>query len=418
MSNLNWYQPLEQAASLDTIRAQWHQLLEQHQMGPANPPPGYQDAMLAFLGSCRLPPALKLAAVLALGSAFDFDFRLALGALADQVMEDEVPWPESVQSSVSDNGPSLHVATSDPWLAAFVAGRLAGLRETLVHDGARLDGWHAAFWNAFLEMACRHAAPEAVQLALEHGADPRANDYSAVKAAARGMCHDNFTFRDHGLPDASDRDYSDTLQQLAAAGLPAAEMLAVALPAAAAADNTGMLDLLLPLGADLGADGGAALAGAARQLASSAFTCLLEHGADIKANSAAVLAAAVATLTDYMVEDALVAGAEPGTCAGQLFAAALAASPYDLYPSMDDLQERRAAMVALLLRRGVLPDGPDAVDALRDARDGREVIEAVLQDDSLDADLLGAVRMLAEQAFGPAEGEAPPAGQAARRAPA
>lgn len=418
MSNLNWYQPLEQALTLDTIRAQWHHLLEQHQMSPANPPPGYQDAMLSFLGSCALPPALKLAAVLALGSAFDFDFRQALGALADQVMEDELPWPDSVQSSVSDNGPALHVATSDPWLAAFVAGRLAGLRETFVHDGTRRDDWHAAFWNAFLEMACRHAAPEAVRLALEHGADPRADDYLAVKAAARGMSHDNFTFRDHGLPDAGDRDYSDTLQLLVIAGLPAAEMLAVALPAAAAADNTGMLDLLLSSGADLRADGGAALAAAARQLASSAFTWLLEHGADIKVNSAAVLAAAVATLTDYMVEDALAAGAEPGACADQLFAAALAASPYDLYPGMDDLLDQRAEMVALLLRRGAFPDGREAVEALRDAGDGREVIEAVLQDDSLDADLLAAVRMLAGQAFGEADGGTPPALAAARRAPA
>lgn len=369
MSNLNWYQPLEQAVTLDAIRAQWDRLLEQYQMSPANPAPGYRDAMLSFLGSCALPPALKLASVLAFGSAFDFDFRLALGALADQVMEDEVPWPESVHSAVSDNGPSLHVATSDPWLAAFVAGRLAGLRETFVHDGTRGDDWHAAFWNAFLEMACRHAAPEAVQLALAHGADPRADDYSAVKAAARGMHHDNFTFRDHGLPDASDRDYSDTLQLLATAGLPAAEMLAVALPAAAAADNTGMLDLLLSLGADLRADGGAALAAAARQLASSAFAWLLEHGADIKGNSGAVLAAAVATLTDYMVEDALAAGAEPGACADQLFAAALAASPYDLYPGMDNLQDRRAGMIALLRRCAAAPDGlaPPAGPAARGA---------------------------------------------------
>jgi hypothetical protein len=227
------------------------------------------------------------------------------------------------------------------------------------------------------------------------------------------MSHDNFTFRDHGLPDASDRDYSDTLQQLVSAGLPAAEMLAVALPAAAAADNTGMLDMLLSLGADLRADGGAALAAAARQLASSGFAWLLEHGADIKDNSTAVLAAAVATLTDYMVEDALAAGAEPGACADQLFAAALAASPYDLYPGMDDLLDRRADMVALLLRRGARPDGRQAVEALRDAGDGREVMQAVLQNESLDADLLAAVRMLAEQAFGEADGDTPPAVAAA-----
>jgi hypothetical protein len=117
-----------------------------------------------------------------------------------------------------------------------------------------------------------------------------------------------------------------------------------------------------------------------------------------------------------MVEDALAAGAEPGACADQLFAAALAASPYDLYPGMDDLQDQRADMVALLLRCGVLLDGRKAVEALRDADGGREVMDAVLQNDSLDADLLAAVRMLAEPAFGLADSGAPPAGPVARGA--
>ena len=45
MSNLNWYKPLEQCATLDEVRARWRDLLEQNQMAPANPTPGYQDAI-------------------------------------------------------------------------------------------------------------------------------------------------------------------------------------------------------------------------------------------------------------------------------------------------------------------------------------------------------------------------------------
>jgi hypothetical protein len=69
-------------------------------------PPRYQDAMLSFLGMSTLSPHLELAAVLAFGSAFDVDLRLALRALAEQTWESEVEWPESVAAAVSDNGPA------------------------------------------------------------------------------------------------------------------------------------------------------------------------------------------------------------------------------------------------------------------------------------------------------------------------
>lgn len=400
MSNLNWYTPLEQCATLDDIRSQWHDLLDRNQMGPYNPTPGYQDAMLSFLGGCALSPALKLAAVLALGSAFDFDFRLALGALGEQTMEEDVPWPEPVSAAVSDNGPALRIATSDAWLGAFIAGRMAGLRETFSHDGTRRDDWQAAFWNAFLEMACRHAAQDAVRLALQHGADPCANDYLAISAAARGMHHDNFGFRNYGLQDATNGDYGNTLLQLVEAGLPAHEMLAVALRAAAEVDNTAMLDFLLAQGADIQADGGCALAAAARHLASGAFEWLLEHGADIRGHGTAVLDAAVATLTGHMVDEVLAAGADLMACANDVFRTALNASPYDLYPEMDDVAGRRADMITLLLRHGARPTGPGAVDALRRAPDGRDVIGAVLEADALDAGSLQLMHALAGQAFG------------------
>jgi hypothetical protein len=352
MSNLNWYQPLEQCPTLDAIRARWHGLLEQNQMSPANPVPRYQDAMLSFLGACALPPALKLAAVMALGSAFDFDFRLALGALGEQVMEDDAPWPESVSASVSDNGPALNAATGDAWLAAFIAGRMAGLRETLSHDGTRIDAWTGAFWNLFLEMACRHAAHDAVALALRHGADPGADDHAAVSSAARGMHHDNVEFSDHGLAAPENADYARVLRQLIDAGLPARDTLATALCAAAGVDNTAMLDLLLAQGADVRADGGRALAAAAGHLAFGAFDWLLERGADVNAGNGAVLEAAVASLNEGMVETVLAAGADLASCGDRVLRTARDTRPWDLYSAETDFSEWRDDIIALLLRHG------------------------------------------------------------------
>jgi ankyrin repeat protein len=400
MSNLNWYKPLEQCVTVDEIRAQWHDLLDRSQMSPANPTPGYQDAMLSFVGACALPPALKLAAVLALGSAFDLDFRLALGALAEQTMEDDVPWPESVGASVSDNGPALRVATDDAWLGAFIAGRMAGLRETLSHDGTRLDDWKAVFWDSFLEMACRHASRDDVRLALQHGASPCAGDYAAVRAAARGMHPDNGEFRDHGLPATTDADYENTLLQLVEADLPAHDMLAVSLRAAAEADNTAILEFLLAQGADIRADGGRALAAAAGHLGFAAFEWLLEHGADINADNGAVLDAAVASLTEGMVEAVLAAGADPGGCANRVFLTALDASPWDLYSAETDFSGWRADIVALLLRHGARPAGLDVIDALQRADDGLSILDAAADHEELDDDGRRALRALAEQAFG------------------
>lgn len=400
MSNLNWHKPLEQCATLDEIRVQWRDLLDKNQMSPGNPRPGYQDAMLSFLGSCALPAELKLAAVLALGSAFDFDFRLALGALAGQTMEHDTAWPEPVSASVSDNGPALRVVSGDAWLAAFIAGRMAGLRETLSHDGTRLDDWKAGFWNAFLEMACRHAAHDEVRLALQHGADPAAGNYAAVYAAARGMHLDNNSFCDYGLPEPTDADYGKTLLQLVDGGLPAHEMLAVSLRAAAEVDNTAMLDFLWVQGTDIHAEGGCALSAAAGHLSFGAFEWLLEHGADIRTAGGAVLDAAVGTLTEGMVEEVLKAGADIATCANQVFCTALGPSPCDLYPEKSDFSEWRADIIALLLRHGARPTGPEVVDALRLAREGQNVIEAVLERSELDADVLKPLRALAEQAFG------------------
>jgi hypothetical protein len=400
MSNLNWYKPLEQCVTLDEIRAQWRDLLEQNQMAPTNPPPGYQDAMLSFLGSCTLSPELKLATALALGSAFDFDFRLALGALAEHAMQEDVAWPESVSASVSDNGPALQIATTDAWLGAFIAGRMAGLRETLSHDGTRIESWTHVFWDRFLEMACRHAAHDHVRLALQNGADPCANDAAAVSAAARGMHRDNVAFIDHGLPEPLDVDYGRVLLQLVEAGLPMHDMLAVSLRAAASVDNTAMLDFLLAQGADIGKDGGQALAAAAGHLSFGTFDWLLERGAKVNARNGLVLNAAVATLNEGMVEAVLAAGAELRTCANQVFCTALETQPWDLYSIETDFDGWRADIIALLLRHGACPTGPEAVDALKRVREGRSIVEAVAAHESLGADETTALHALAAQAFG------------------
>jgi hypothetical protein len=143
MPDLNWYLPLERCRTLEEIHAQWDVLLEQNHMAPTYEAPAYQDALLSFLGNSRLSPQLKLAAVLAYGSAFDVDLRLAVGALFDSTLEAALPWPTTVAAAVSDNGPTRHVPATDTWLAAFVAGRFAGLRETFTHDGINDEAWRA-----------------------------------------------------------------------------------------------------------------------------------------------------------------------------------------------------------------------------------------------------------------------------------
>jgi hypothetical protein len=78
---------------------------------------------------------------------------------------------------------------------------------------------------------------------------------------------------------------------------------------------------------------------------------------------------------------------------------------------MDDFSDRRADIIALLLRHGALPAGPGVVDALRGAREGQSVIEAVLERSELDADTLKPLHALAEQAFGqPDDGRSLPRG--------
>ncbi|MFN3788826.1 ankyrin repeat domain-containing protein [Massilia sp.] len=395
MPDLRWYLALEHCNTLDDIRSQWHDLLERSRMAPCNNVPRYEDAMLSFLGASTLAPCLKLAAVLACGSAFDFDFRLAVGLLKEQIDELDAPWPVAVAAAVGDNGPALPVSTADPWLGAFIAGRLAGLRETFGHDGTRASDWRAAFWNRYLEMACRHADPEGVALALRHGADPGASDHAAILTPAQGV-HGRFLPEPgHLTPERSNADYQRILLQLLDGGLARADMLAAALPAAAAADNTDMLDFLLAQGADIRRDGARALAAAARSMAAEALAWLLAHGAELHAHGNAALLAAVASLDIGTVEILLAAGADLGAASRPALHAALVSRPYDLYSDESDLVEQRADMLAFLLRQGVPPDRALIAAALDGEFHARRVIAAAAGREGLAPEDAALLRSLA-----------------------
>jgi hypothetical protein len=344
---------------------------------------------------------LKLGAVLACGSAFDFDFRLAVGLLKEQIDELDGAWPAPVVATVADNGPALPVATSDAWLGAFIAGRMAGLRETFGHDGTRADNWRAAFWNRYLEMACRHADTGRVALALGHGADPRADGDAAILTPAQGM-HGRFLPESgHLAPERTNVAYQAILLQLLEGGLPRADMLTVALPAAAAADNTDMLDFLLAQGADIRADGARALAAAARNMAVEALAWLLAHGADVNTEDGAALIAGVASLDTTTVEMLLAAGADLQAAASLAFRTAVASRPHDLYSDESDLVDERADMLAFLLRQGMRPTAPDMVDALEEGFYAGRVIDAAADHEGLtpaDAELLRTLAMHARGA--------------------
>jgi hypothetical protein len=398
MSNLRWYLPLEHCTSLDDIRGLWHGLLERNHMAPEHNVPRYQDAMLAFLGNSALAPCLKLAAVLACGSAFDFDFRLAAGLLQERIDELDIPWPEPVAGLVGMNGTALPVQTRDAWLGAFVAGRLAGLRETFGHDGLRAEHWRVRFWNLSLEMACRHADGNGVQLALGNGADPRADGHAAVLTPARGVHLRFLSEAGHLTPERSNADYQRILLQLVEGGLPQGEMLRIALAEAAGADNTDMLGFLLAEGADLRADGARALEAAATNMAVAALGWLLDHGVPVNSADCAALVAGVASLDETIVETLLAAGADLHACDALAVRTALTSRPYELYSCESDLIDMRADMLALLLRHGARLDHAALTAALEGAADATQVIEEAAEHEGLSPDDAELLRGLVGQA--------------------
>lgn len=173
MTDLRWYLPLEQCRGLDAIRYRWRPLLEGAASLPHQDPVRHHDALLAFIGLSTLSPHLKLAALLACVDSRDFDLRLALGALDDQVSASRAPWPGSVHDAAAGNGPAMQVASSRDWLGAFVVGRLAGLRDGMVGDGAGVAQWRAAVRRRYAEMALRRGLADAGAGVAPLGGTPR-----------------------------------------------------------------------------------------------------------------------------------------------------------------------------------------------------------------------------------------------------
>lgn len=399
MSDLYWHQALDACTTLDAVRLRWHGLLEAHQLTPQHPEPRYRDAVLSFLGLSPLPARLKLACALALVSGFDFDLRLALGALGEEAMEDGIAWPESVAAAVADQGPAPDPHSADPWLSAFVAGRLAGLRDTLPHDGCDRDAWRRAFDAALLETACRHGDPGAAALALGRGADPGGGDWAALQAAASADA-----WHEESAPAQGRADHGAVLSLLLDAAPARAEALGSALCAAAAAGDGAMLERVLAEGPDLAAHGRRALAAAARRLSLDAFERLRECGAAAAGPDQDVLAAAVSTLDQTMIETALAAGCDARAGALAAWRAALRTRPWDLYSAETRFTPWRADAIALLLGHGARPDGIEAVEALRAAADGPQVAALLAARADLDQDSRRLVARLAALAWPDAPG--------------
>ncbi|MBK4735231.1 ankyrin repeat domain-containing protein [Noviherbaspirillum pedocola] len=399
MNLIGWHLPLESCKTLDELRAHWRILFQEYPIssGEEN---AYEDAVLSFLGRSTLTPALKLAAVLTGVNGFDFDVRIALGALAEPLEESTVPWPLSVEDVAAPTGPAIPVSTADPWLAGFVAGRLQGLRDTLRHDGIGIDDWRAVFWNKFLQMSCRWADRDGVELALRHGADPRSDACAAIAVLSEGVHAYGLRTPYYFTGTSRNADHMAILTLLLDAGVQISDIEVIALRSAAAVNNTDMLAFLIAQGADLHADDDAALTAGATTMAVDAVEWLLAQGADVHAGGDAALLAAVGSLDETMVELLLAAGADIHAGDELPLRTALSACPDDLYDSDTDFIHQRAGMIAVLLRRGASPDAMEVAKALRQAPDARELIQALLADADLSPQEAQALDRLATAAFG------------------
>lgn len=349
MPLLGWFTPLEAATSLDDVAANWHVLLELHHLAGGNEDPRYQDAIIAFLGRSSLPAHIKLAAVLAFVGSEDLDLRLALGCLDGELETAATDWPAMVAAIAAPLMPCIEVTSKDPWLQAFVQGRLLGLRDTIGYDGTSAGGWGNVFWNKFLAMSSRWADLGGVDLALSHGADIGYGDHAAIRAAAEGT-HGNFraAYYTQGRTHA---DYCRVFDALVGTTT-IADVAGAALCAAAAVDNDDMLGYLAALGADIHMNDEAALAAAASGGGVTALEWLLERGADVHAANEAALLAAVAALDLATAEILLDAGADVHVDAELPLRTAFGCCPHDRYSVESDLAAPRAEMIELLTSHG------------------------------------------------------------------
>jgi len=373
---LDWYIPLEEKTSLDDIVEQWDKLLEQCQVTAGYEDPRYADAVLSFLARSSLPSNLKLAAVLAKVPSLDFDLRLSIGALSDQL---EPYWKDLSKKSsmVEGSGACLDVSSSDQWLLGYLHGRLTELREAMREDRGDFAVRSQAFWNRYLVMCSRWADLDGVRVALENGAGRNQRDCTAITVAAEGV--------EAGFGSAyyvegrSNTDYFGIIDLLLSQQTTIAICGGAALQSAASVGNVEILEFLLSRGADIHASDDGALIGAAVHGMSSTIEWLLEHGANAQAANNAPLIAAVSSLDVSSVEALLNAGANIHVDDELPLRRAFCASPVELFDGDGhDFINQRGAMIVVLMNRGAALDSEAVFEAIKSAPDAEKVLKYVI----------------------------------------
>ncbi|MCC2962951.1 hypothetical protein LK540_21180 [Massilia sp. IC2-278] len=389
MNLLDWHRVFDGCTDLDAIHGRWQDAAQAHYLNPGHATPEYQDALLSFVATSTLPAPLKLGALLACVSGYDFDLRLAVGVLDD--LDDDsayTDWPAALADTAGLLGPCPalmeHDLARDPALAHFALGPLASLREALRWNGEDHAHWRAAFWQAYAGLACRWADSAALDLALARGV--RLTDLvpAALDVLAEGV-HSPARDAPWYTEGRSNAGYLALIDRLRAAGLDLHRESATVLTAAARADNAQMLEQLATRGADLALAGPQALAAAASNAAHDAVAWLLEHGVTDAAALDDALLAAVSTLDETLVEMLLDAGASLGSLQEQALCAACAARPFDLYNGETEFIVQRADMLVSLALRGAPLDHPRFIASLRCAAQGPRLLAALRGHPGLEA---------------------------------
>jgi hypothetical protein len=399
MNLLHWHRVFDDCRDLDEIHARWETAAQEHRLNPAYETPEYRDAILSFIATSPLPQPLKLSALLACVSGFDFDLRLALGALDDIDDETAAEWPAAFANAAALLGPCPVFAVRDPALANFALGRLASLRDALHWKREDHAQWRQAFWNEYLELACRWADTDALGLALERGADREQLMPQALALLAEGI-HSPAMDAPYYTEGRSNADYLVLIDRLRDTGLDLCQESAIVLPAAARVGNADMLEQLVARGADLASAGPQALAAAASAAALDAAEWLIAHGVNGAGALDKALAEAVATLDETMTEILLDAGADVHASDEQAFCTACAAQPFELYNGETRFIGQRADMLILLARRGADIGHPRFAASLRLADDGQALLSALLARPDLEARHRQAFAAAGVSAFG------------------
>ncbi|WP_305823754.1 hypothetical protein [Massilia brevitalea] len=377
MNLLDWHRVFDGCADLDAIHGRWQDAAQAHYLNPGHATPEYQDTLLSFIATAALPAPLKLGALLACVSGYDFDLRLALGVLDD--LNDDTAytdWPAALADTAGLLGPCPVFAARDPALAHFALGRLASLREALRWNGQDHAHWRAAFWTAYAALACRWADAAALDLALARGARFEDLVPHALDVLAEGI-HSPALDAPYYTEDRSNADYLALIDRLRALGLDLRRESVTVLVAAARVDNAQMLEQLAARGADLALAGPQALVTAASRAAHDAVAWLLEHGVNGPGALDDALLAAVSALDETLVEMLFDAGASLGALQEQALCTACAARPFDLYNGETEFIVQRADMLVLLAGRGAPMDHPRFIASLRSAAQGPRLLAAL-----------------------------------------